>query len=141
MKQILKKNYNENEPVNTYWLRFDVIASFWGFHMRETSDKVMRFSFWERRVKELLGFCVEITDYYVLKREIISLIYKKVVPFTTVENKNRGDIQSQSHYYHDKWQIVGDEIRTILLHVHFTTVVTYDRCDMSFSKYKKSAQK
>lgn len=41
----MEKNYSENEPVNTHWLRFDVIVSFWGFHMIETSDRVVRVSF------------------------------------------------------------------------------------------------
>ena len=40
-----KKNYRENEPVNTHWLRFVVMVSFWGFHMRETSGRVVRVSF------------------------------------------------------------------------------------------------
>lgn len=71
-----KKNYSENKLVNTHWLRFDVMVSFWGFHMKETTDRVVRVSFWERQVKELLGFYFEIDDCYVLKWEIISLIYK-----------------------------------------------------------------
>lgn len=38
-------------------------------------------------------------------------------------------------------QIVGARIQTNLLHVHFTMVVLYDRCGMSFSKYKKKSPK
>lgn len=61
----------------------------------------------------MLGFCFERHDCYVLKREIISLIYKYVTPFTMSDNtncnemiapyttvgyKNHGDIQGQTHY-------------------------------------------
>lgn len=56
MKQAIEtnfenKNYRENEPVNTHWLRFDVMVSFWGFQMRETNDSVVRVLFGERQVK------------------------------------------------------------------------------------------
>lgn len=61
----------------------------------------------------MLGFCFERDDCYVLKREKISLIYKYVTPFTTVDNINRdemiapypavdykihGDIQGHTQY-------------------------------------------
>lgn len=64
-------------------------------------------------MKEMLGFCFERDGCYVLKRDIISLIYKYVIPFTMVDNtnrdemiptyttidyKNRGDIQGQTRY-------------------------------------------
>lgn len=50
MKQVIeidfeKKNYRKNELVNTHWLRFDVIVSFWGFIWRETSEIVVRILF------------------------------------------------------------------------------------------------
>lgn len=48
--------------------------------------------FWERPVKETLKFCFERDDYYVLKREIISLIYKYVTHFTTIGNMNHDEI-------------------------------------------------
>lgn len=49
MKQAIEmdfkeKNYRENKQVNTHWLRFDVIVLFWGFHVREISDRVVRVS-------------------------------------------------------------------------------------------------
>lgn len=64
-------------------------------------------------MKETLEFCFEIDGCYVLKRNIISLIYKYVTHFTTVDNKNHdemispyttfdyknyGDIQGLAHY-------------------------------------------
>lgn len=57
MKQVIetyferKKNYSENEPVNTYWIISDVMVSLWVFHVRETTDIVVRVLFLERRVK------------------------------------------------------------------------------------------
>jgi hypothetical protein len=81
--------------------------------MKETSDRYVRVLFCERQVKEILEFCFKRDICYVLKREIMFLIYKYVTPFTMVDNRNRdemiapyttvdhkncGDIQGQAYY-------------------------------------------
>lgn len=37
----------------------ELAAKVRGFHMRETSDIYVMVLFWERQVKEMLGFCFE----------------------------------------------------------------------------------
>lgn len=57
-----------------------------------------------------------------------------IATYTMVDYNNCGDIKGQAPLRHEKWKIIGDGIRTILLQVYFTTVDTYDCYEMSFSQ-------